>query len=226
MTIPSNKITLIIADDEPVARSGIRSILSQADDIEVIGEAQDGYEAQQMVAELRPRILLLDLRMPGPRPAELEKWVRENYPETDTLVLTAHDRDAYLADMMSAGVAGYITKGASEDRLIGAIRRAAQGTIYFDEEQISRAAHWNEEAGNKWKKLTEREREVLRHMAQGTDNKAIASALSITAKTVECHVTSILKKLELKSRQKAAAWMSANFPDEMKKDRSKDQGFP
>ena len=215
MTASGKKIRLILADDEPVARAGIRAILSQANDIEVVGEAQDGFEAQRMVAELRPRILLLDLKMPGPRPAELEKWVRENYPETDTLVLTAHDRDAYLVDMMSAGVAGYLTKSASDIQLIDAIRRTAQGTIYFDEEQISRAAHWNEEAGNKWKKLTEREREVLRHMAQGTDNKAIASTLSITAKTVEYHITHILEKLGVDSRQQAAVWMTANFPDEV-----------
>ncbi|PIV28800.1 MAG: DNA-binding response regulator [Anaerolineae bacterium CG03_land_8_20_14_0_80_58_20] len=218
MTASGKKIRLILADDEPVARAGIRAILSQANDIEVIGEAQDGFEAKRMVAELRPRILLLDLRMPGPRPAELEKWVRENYPETVALVLTAHDRDAYLANMIDAGVSGYLTKSASDFQLIDALRRTAQGTIYFDEEQISRAAHWNEEVGNKWKKLTEREREVLQLLAQGADNKAIASELSITARTVESHVAHILAELEVDSRQKAALWMVANFPDEMTMD--------
>ena len=127
MTPPLNKITLIFADDEPVARAGIRKILSQADDIEIIGEAQDGYEAQKMVAALRPRILLLDLKMPGPRPAELDRWVRENFPDTLTLVLTAHDRDQHLAGMIDSGAAAYLTKSDSESKLIEAIRRAARG---------------------------------------------------------------------------------------------------
>ncbi|OIN88311.1 MAG: hypothetical protein AUJ21_11145 [Anaerolineae bacterium CG1_02_58_13] len=215
MATTPTKITLLLADDEPVARAGIRSILLQAGDIEIIGEAQDGFEVQRMVAELRPRILLLDLRMPGPRPHELEKWMRENYPETVTLVLTAHDRDTHLARMMEAGVAGYLTKDVTEDTLIDRIRSTAQGTIHFDEEQTARAARWNEEVGKKWESLSEREREVLKLLALGAQNRFIASELSITAKTVESHVTSILKKLELKSRQKAAAWMSANFPDEV-----------
>lgn len=215
MTPPLNKITLIFADDEPVARAGIRKILSQADDIEIVGEAQDGYEAQKMVAILHPLILLLDLKMPGPRPAELDRWVRENFPDTMVLVLTAHDRDQYLAGMIDSGAAAYLTKSDSESKLIEAIRRAAGGVIYFEEEQITRAERWNKEVGAKWIKLTEREREILRLIARGEDNNSIACALSITAKTVECHITSVLKKLEVNSRLKAASWMSINYPDEI-----------
>ncbi len=97
------RITLILADDESVARTGLRTMLLQSGEIEVLGEAQNGFEARRLVAELHPQILLLDLKMPGPRPAELEGWVRKNHPETITLILTAHDRDAYLAGMMDAG---------------------------------------------------------------------------------------------------------------------------
>ncbi len=215
MTLPLNKITLVFADDQPVARAGIQKILSQADDIEIIGEAQDGYEAQQMVAALRPRILLLDLKMPGPHPAELNRWVRENFPDTMTLVLTAHDCDQYLAGMIDSGTAAYLTKSDSESNLIEAIRRAARGVIYFEEEQTTRAQRWRKEVGDKWLRLSEREREVLKLITHGEDNKTIASALSIGVKTVECHITSILSKLELNSRQKAASWMSKNYPDEL-----------
>ena len=105
-------ISLILADDHPSTRAGLRAILSSTPDIKIVGEAQDGFEAKKLVDQLRPKILLLDLKMPGPPPAEIEKWVRSHCPETTTLVLTAHDRSAYLAEMMEAGVAGFLTKDA------------------------------------------------------------------------------------------------------------------
>lgn len=92
-------ITVLIADDHSVARAGIRRILEEDPSLEIVGEAEDGHEARKMVDELRPDVLLLDLKMPGPRPAEIERWVRTNYPDIVTLVLTAHDRDIYLAEM-------------------------------------------------------------------------------------------------------------------------------
>ncbi|MEO0248363.1 MAG: response regulator transcription factor, partial [candidate division WOR-3 bacterium] len=196
----SGKITLVLADDEPLARAGIRDILAQADDIEVLAEAQDGSEAQRLVAELRPHILLLDLKMPGPSPAELEAWVRQNYPQTITLILTAHDRDAYLAAMMEAGAAAYLTKAAPGDRLIASIRRAARGEALFDAEQRERVKRWKEEVAAKWERLTPRERDVLCLLAQGADNKEIAAALAISVKTVESHVTHILETLGVVSR--------------------------
>lgn len=103
-------IAILIADDHPVWIKGVRSILDNAADMQVVGEAQDGDQIKQKVAELQPDILLLDLVMPHHNPLELERWVRENYPDIVTLVLTAHDRDAYLADMMEAGAAGYLDK--------------------------------------------------------------------------------------------------------------------
>jgi two-component system, NarL family, invasion response regulator UvrY len=103
-------ITVLIADDHPGWIEGVRSIISTASDMQVVGEVQEGDQIKQKVAELKPDILLLDLVMPNHNPAELEKWVRENYPETITLVLTAHHRDAYLANMMEAGAAGYLDK--------------------------------------------------------------------------------------------------------------------
>jgi DNA-binding NarL/FixJ family response regulator len=170
-----------------------------------------------MVGKLRPKILLLDLKMPGLSAAELEKWVRENYPETITLVLTAHDRDAHLANMMEAGAAGYMSKGESAAGLIGAIRRAANGEILFDVEQFARARRWRETVSEKWASLTERERQVLKLIAEGMDNKAIASSLNITSKTAAFHVTHILEKLGLDSRQKAVAWIHEHLSDDLEK---------
>lgn len=215
MKFKSSKITILITDDHPIARAGIRAILAQAEDMEVIGEAKDGYEAQQLVAKLRPQILLLDLKMPGPRPAEIEKWVRLNYPETITLVLTAHDRDSYLAAMMDAGAVGYLSKKESEDRLIGAIRRAVRGEILFDNTQFARAKRWKENVGEKLNQLTVREREILELLGKGLDNKTIGETLNISAKTAAYHVTRIMAKLQVQSRQEAALWASKNLFDNL-----------
>lgn len=141
------KITVLLADDHPLARMGIRNLLAQADDLEIVDEAENGFQVQELVHKLRPNVLLLDLKMPGPRPADLEEWVRENHPETITLVLSSHDRDRYLAAMMDAGAAGYLSKETTAEQLIKAIRRAAQGVPVFDEGQYVRAKRWKEEVG-------------------------------------------------------------------------------
>jgi DNA-binding NarL/FixJ family response regulator len=208
-------ITLVLADDHAVARAGVRAILSTAPDIEIVGEAENGDEVQELVAKSRPRILLLDLKMPGLPPAEIEKWVRTNYPETVTLVLTAHDRDSYLTKMIDAGAAGLIGKGESGERLLGAIRRAATGEILFDSAQLDRARNWREGAGKKWDSLTKRERETLLLLVQGFDNAHIARTLTITTKTVAYHVTNVLEKLEVASRQEAVAWVHKYLPENL-----------
>jgi DNA-binding NarL/FixJ family response regulator len=143
-------ITVLIADDHTMTREGIRSILSMAPDINIVGEAEEGDEIKRKVADLRPQVLLLDLQMPNLSPAELERWVRTNYPETTTLVLTGHDRRAYtssmlLTQMMDAGVSGYLEKNLRGEQLIASIRRAAHGEVLFSKEQIEKARRWREE---------------------------------------------------------------------------------
>jgi DNA-binding NarL/FixJ family response regulator len=209
------KITVLLADDHPLARAGIRNLLVEADDLEIIGEAEDGFQAQELVAELRPNVLLLDLKMPGLRPSVLEKWVRENYPETITLVLTSHDRDNYLAGMMDAGVSGYMNKDISSERLIGAIRRAVQGEILFDQNQMQRIRVWKENVKDKLSQLTPQENETLKLLAKGLDNKAIASALLIMETTVNFHVTNTLRKLSLKNRQEVVIWALKYLSDNL-----------
>lgn len=208
-------ISVLLADDHPVTRAGIRAILDEAHDIQVVGEAKDGTEAQELVAQLHPRILLLDLQMPGPRPVEIEKWVRVHCPDTTTLVLTGHDRDAYLVSMMETGAAGFISKGVPAENLVRAIRRAAQGEILFNGEQLARARRWREKVGGKWESLTEREQEVLRLLAQGLDNETISEALCVTTRTVESHITNILRKLGGSSRLEAVTWVRDHLPDDL-----------
>lgn len=144
-------ITVLLADDHPATRAGIRAMLSRHPDIQVVGEAENGNEVEKLVDKLCPQILLLDLVMPGPAPAELERRIREKHPEVITLVLTAHDRDAYLANMIDAGVSGYLHKTERAERLAEAIRRAAHGEILFDSEQLKRARDWREGAGKNGK---------------------------------------------------------------------------
>jgi DNA-binding NarL/FixJ family response regulator len=208
-----NKITILLADDQPMARAGIRALLEQAQDLEIVGEAQEGGQIKRLVAELRPQVLLLDLMMPDLSPAELERWVRENHPETVTLVLTSHDRDATLAGMLEAGAAGYFSKDETAERLIQAIRRAVDGSILFSDEQISRAQRWREGAKQKWESLSEREHQVLQALAEGKDNKTIAKALDVSQKTIEKHLSRIYAKLDVTTRTEAALWQTENGRD-------------
>ena len=208
-------ITILIADDHPLIRAGIRTLIEQDPEMKVVGEAQDGDETRRLVTKLRPQVLLLDLRMPGMSAAELEKWVRTQYPSTITLVLTAHDRDAYLAFMMDAGVAGFIEKNVQDSQLLLAIRRAVSGEILFSNEQFNRVRKWREQEGAQWKSLTKREREVLSLLAQGLDNGSISTTLDISIKTTAYHITHILQKLQLASRQEAIVWFNKNIPDDL-----------
>jgi DNA-binding NarL/FixJ family response regulator len=199
-------ITVLIADDHEMTRKGIRAFLEQSPDIDVVGEAGDGDQLKELVAHLHPQILLLDLIMPNLSPAELEKWVRSNHPETITLVLTSHDRDAYLSSMMEAGVSGYLDKKLRAGQLISAIRRAACGEFIFDKEQMARARRWREDVSRKWESLSGRERRVLQMLTEGAKNKAIADALDITVNTVEKHLENIYRKLGVRSRAEAIHW--------------------
>jgi NarL family two-component system response regulator LiaR len=138
---------------------------------------------------------LLDLDMPWPTLAQLEKNILTSFPAMVTLVWTAHHRDAYHTSMMDAGVAGVLPKTETAEGLISAIRQAISGNSLFTHEQFTRGNHWRQKAGVKWAALTSRERQVLRLLTlEGCDNKCIAKTLGITAKTAAYHVTNILKK--------------------------------
>ncbi len=200
-------IHVLLVDDHPQTRQGIRATLEKTPDIVVVGEAGDGAEAQALVAALRPDILLLDLVMPGPRPADIERWVRAEYPETVTLILTGHARDALLAEMEEAGAVGLLDKAVAAPALVEAIRRAAAGEVLYTPEQQARVRRWREEVGQRWDNLTEREQEVAQQIATGKTNGQIAETLEIGEHTVETHVSNVLRKLALATRTEVAVWL-------------------
>lgn len=208
-------ITLLLATNYLVVREGVRSILVSTSDIQIIGEAENGDDIKKMMPRLRPNILLLGLKMPGLSPFEIGKWVRRNYPETSMLVLTIYDHDFYLANMMDAGAAGYLSKPEDAENLIASVHSAASGKTLFTQEQFTRARIWRREAGEKWAKLTKRQREVLSLMEKGLSNTAIAELLGVVPKTAAYHVSAIFNKLDVASRYEADAWYRKYFPQEL-----------
>jgi DNA-binding NarL/FixJ family response regulator len=206
-------ITIVIADDHEVTRAGIRQTLETVPEFKVIGEAQDGEQAQELVEALHPQVLVLDLIMPNTKPSELERRLRTSCPETSTLVLTAHDRAAYLAEMIEAGASGYLNKNVKKENLIAAIRRSASGETFFDEEQLQRAQEWRMNVKALWESLTARERQVLQLLGEGADNHVIADKLSLSEKTVEKHLIHLFKKLGVSTRMEAALWWERHGRD-------------
>lgn len=213
----TTKIRVILADDEAVARSGIRTLLAQAEDIEVVGEAQDGFEVQVLVESRQAHVLLLDLKMPGPftNPVDLQRWLHEQYPDLAVLPLTGHGRDALLAQLKEAGVAGYLEKSIGADALAGSIRRAAAGMVQFDPEQERKAQQWQERVGRKRDELSRREWEVAVWLGRNATSRGIAGQLGISQRTVESHIASILNKLGMKKQEELMAWVLRHFPEEV-----------
>lgn len=209
-------ITLVIADNHPVVRAGLRTLLSAAPDIQIVGEAENSNEAQRLVAELMPRVLLLDLKIPRPSPVEIGKWVCANYPETASLILTAQNQEAYLASLIDAGFAGMLNQEASAERLIEAVRGVADGEILFDELQLERAQEWRKAAGEKWDGLSRRQRQVLQLVAQGTSREDVAAQLEIGRSAVEYHIGNLLENLKFKSLLEAVCWLHKYFPDDLR----------
>lgn len=197
-------IRVLIADDHTIVREGLARLLGDAPDLAVAGQAVDGREALDKVAQLEPNVLLLDLTMPGLHGLEVLRQVRRRFPATRVLILSMHKNEAYVAESLRAGAAGYILKDSAASDVVAAIRAVHRGEQFLSpavaEMMGTRALQAPDEADPKqalYQTLTEREREVFQLLAEGSRNQAIARKLHVSVKTIETHRAHILAKLKL-----------------------------
>lgn len=192
-------IKLVIADDHPIVRQGLRRIVSENTDMKVIAEAASGHEVLTTLEEATADVLLLDISMPGPPFLDLLRHVREQWPRLGVLVLSAHSEDQYAVRALRAGAGGYLTKERSPEELANAVRRIYRGGRYITSsvaEKLALALDSTRE-GASHESLSDREYRVLCMLGSGRSIKEIAAVLSLSSKTVSTYRTRLLKKLEL-----------------------------
>ena len=212
-------IRVLVVDDEALLRMAFTMILAAEPDMEPVGEAEDGEQAVRLAGQLRPDVILMDVRMPGTSGIEATRRVVEESPHTRVLILTTFDLDEYAFAGLKAGASGFLLKNAKPAELLTAIRSVAAGDAVVSA-RITRRLLENfahrlptgdelEEAGSedeRVERLTAREREVLLHVAQGLSNAEIATALYLAETTVKTHLSRILLKLELRDRVQAVVF--------------------
>jgi DNA-binding NarL/FixJ family response regulator len=201
-------IRVLLADDHVLVRQGIRQFLEDADDIEVVAEANDGAEAIRLIQEHQPEVAVLDIRMPEMTGIEATRRIKTQFPQVRVLILTAYDDDPYVFALLQAGADGYVLKTASADELVRAVRTVYEGQSALSPEITSKVVRQmtsGKPAGavEQVESLTERELDVLRLAAQGKTNRAIGSDLGISHRTVQGHLASIYGKLSVNSRTEA-----------------------
>jgi DNA-binding NarL/FixJ family response regulator len=208
-------VKVLIADDQPLMRTGFRMILHATEDIRVVGEASDGAAAAVGAAELKPDVVLMDVRMPGTDGIEGTRRIVGSSPNTRVLILTTFDLDEYAFSALRAGASGFLLKDVPPEQLVSAVRAVASGDAVVSpritRELLDRyatslpatAAEPGPDVHPLLAKLTDREGEVFRALARGLSNAEIAALLVLSEKTVKTHVTRILAKLDLRDRVQA-----------------------
>jgi DNA-binding NarL/FixJ family response regulator len=202
----ADQIRVLVADDHQVVRQGLRSFLEVQADIEVVGEAADGGECVELAEQLRPDVVLLDLKMPGVDGVEALRMLRDRDNPARVLVVTSFTELSSVVPAVRAGAAGYVFKDVDPPALANAIRSVHAGHILLQPEVAAALLSADRPDGGRAAALTEREREVLAEIARGRSNREIARALVLSEKTVKTHVSSILVKLGVADRTQAALW--------------------
>lgn len=194
---------IVIAEDHTILREGLRAILAADPGLEIVGEAEDGREAVRQAASKAPDLILMDLSMPRMNGLEAIREIRRQSPGTKILALTVHSSEEYVLAALEAGADGYVLKDATRSELVMAIRRILEGKRYLSP-GISDAVIEGYLEGRRqlrpetpWESLTQREREILKLIAEGYKNKEVADYLCISLKTVEKHRANLMKKLDL-----------------------------
>jgi len=196
-------IRVVIADDHNVVRKGIRDLLSDEDDIAVVGEARNGHEAVDLATALRPDVVVMDIAMPEMTGVEATRKIRVSAPSVRVLVLTAYADDPYIYSLLDAGATGYILKTAESREIVRAVRATAAGQTALDPAVAPRLIARLTTPAATGDTLTERELAVLRRVAHGLTNKQIGAELAISDRTVQNHLANIYAKLGVASRTEA-----------------------
>ena len=201
------KIRVLIADDHPVFRFGLQSLVSSMPDMEVIGEATNGKSAVELSTSLKPDIILMDINMPGLNGIEATREILKVQPQMGILVITMFDDDSVF-DAIQAGARGYLLKGADPEETLRAIQSVANGAAIFSPKVAKRLITYfgkqqSAAETETFPELTEREREILKLIAQGLTNPAIAEKLVLSPKTIRNHVSNIFSKLQVNNRAQA-----------------------
>lgn len=199
-------IRVLLADDHTLLRAGIRLLLESQPDLEIIGESEDGQDAVNKTLELKPDIVLMDIAMPGMNGLEATREIKRLRPETHVLTLTMHENEEYFFQVLNAGASGYVLKRAAPTELVAAIRSVSEGGAFLYptvarklvDDYLQRVQGGEEKAS--YDGLTDREREVLRLIADGLSNQEIAESLCLSTKTVERHRSNIMEKLDIHNR--------------------------
>lgn len=203
-------IRVLLVDDHQVVRRGLRTFLEVQDDIEVVGEAADGAEGVAAAEQLRPDVVLMDVKMPGTDGIEALRRLRELANPARVLIVTSFTEQRTVVPALRAGASGYVYKDIDPDALAGAIRSVHAGHVLLQAEVagalLSQEDHGQGGGTGRGSTLTEREREVLGLIADGRSNREIARVLVLSEKTVKTHVSNILMKLDLADRTQAALW--------------------
>lgn len=210
------KYTILLADDHSILREGLRALLSNTSDLEIIGEAEDGKDTIEKARQLQPQLVLMDLSMPHINGTEAIRVIKQRSPEIKIIVLTVHKSEEYVRATLDAGADGYVLKDDTSNDLLTSIKNVRKGKIYLSPGICDKVINGYLNHPDKvhsvcsWNQLTLREREVLKLIAEGNKNREIAGCLSVSIKTVEKHRSNLMKKLDLHGVSKLTAYAIEN----------------
>ncbi|MFN8453593.1 MAG: response regulator transcription factor [Anaerolineae bacterium] len=214
-----SKTSIMLVDDHPLFRQGLRRVLESEDDLEVIMEVADGEEAFRLAKQLLPKVIIMDINLPRMNGLQVTRELKQIVPEIAVIMLTAYHDDEQIFHSVRAGAAAYFPKDITPRRLIEAVRQVSKGNYVIDDEvlnkpevaswllqQFDKVAYVDGMPNEMFAPLSPREMEILQHIARGQSNKEVAYALGISRQTVKNHMTSILRKLAVNDRTQAALY--------------------